>query len=84
MTAPETIIMITTLTTSIVSITNAISNSFDRKNRDEKLNNTNKKLDVIHEQTNGGWAAVHQQLSIALGEIVELKRTISDGKSPIN
>lgn len=73
MTPPETIIMITTLTTSIVSITNAILG----KKADAT---TKEKLDVIHEQTNGGWARAHQDLSMALREIIELKKLLAAGK----
>ena len=66
--------MITTLTTSIVSITNAV---FGR-NADVT---TKKKLDVIHEQTNGGWARAHQDLSMALREIIELKELLAVEKN---
>ena len=69
MTAPEAIIMITTLTTSVVSITNAwFGRAADVT--------TKEKLDAIHEQTNGGWTRIHKELGNAVSEIIELKRLL--------
>ena len=73
MTAPEAIIMITTLTTSIVSITNAIFSM-------GAALETKDKLDVIHEQTNGGWTKIHKELSEALREIIDLKTQLLSEK----
>ena len=61
--------MITTVTTSIVSITNAW---FGRT----AYGDTRDRLDKIHEQTNGGWTKVHKELGDAMGEIMELKRLL--------
>jgi hypothetical protein len=69
MTTPEITIIITTVTTGVIAIINTIFNGLRGRRMDDKL-------DAIHEQTNGGWAKAHQELSVALGEIVELKKLI--------
>jgi hypothetical protein len=64
MTAPETIILITTTATGVVAIINAIANGFRQKEVTDKL-------DEIHHLTNS-------TLSKALNEIIELKRVLRE------
>ena len=73
MTAPETVILISTVTSGIVSIMNTYFNKRNKEELKMSQEETKGKLAEIHEQTNGGWAAAHQQLSLALAEISSLK-----------